>query len=631
MNIPVFNNKHACIVDRSKVNLAAVISSYLYQEGQFLSVFEFPSVTTEKPKYFTEIIDEHHFSSTRSEDLNIQIHNSINKAGGCDHLIIAGLDEKQKSYLTFLDDYNIIEIDSIDEVEACLGGFAYDKEKFLLARPEEVLKGLYLSAKHGLKLRIDSTADSLNYDSNGLSGLIVVENDKTVSAVSAINYALSIDLDIEIIDPFSESDIKEIKLLIEEWQEGNEAIYSDLSANLFSRIEEIDFSKYIFATFFTRGAPFSLILENQIPISYVHLHKYPNIFIIDNIFIENQGQIGSSIVFSPLEFGSDEETDFVINRFKDNKYWVKELIGKEASAHNIDIHVKEYPYDIIHICSHGGEVKGYSVTKEFLDQDGNKHVVEYDDVISFYPERGKELIKVEHKHIWRKFNGYIWKSRELEEKNYPHYVFSDMINAIVNDGKPGKKYDGAPKAIIPDSCAIKCSDFIYQAMFNMVACFHTSPLIFNNTCWSWSGIAESFLDSGARGYIGTLWAVENKVAKSVAETFYQHLFDNTVLNSLHKATQTTKGTNSHDIYIYWGLHFSTLKKVDSVEKSRLNITRCLMQAFYRWQYKAFMMPEGKIKESSKRLADWDFDELLNSFLYEFAVFMVNFKAARFKD
>lgn len=501
------------------------------------------------------------------------------------------------------------------------------KINIFLVRPEEILKGLFLSAKNSLKLRIDSTADSLNYDLDLISGLIVVENDETVSTVSAINYALSIDSDIQIINPFSESEIKKIKLLIEEWQDGNNSSYNDLSAILFGRIDKIDFSKYRFVTFFTTGAPFSLILKNQIPISYVHLNQYPNLFIIDNIFFEKRDLIGSSIVFSPLEFGTDEETEFVIKAFKDNNYWVKELVGEEASAYNIDIHVKEYPYDIFHICSHGGEVNGYSVTKEFLDQDGNKHIVEYDDVLSFYPEKGKELIKVEHKYIWRKFNGYAWKSKELKKKKYPHYVFSNMINAIMDDDKSGKKYDGIPKAIVPDSCTIKCSDFIYQAMFNILACFHTSPIIFNNTCWSWSGIADSFIYGGARGYIGTLWAINNNVAKSAAETFYQHLFDDTVLNSLHKAIDKTKGTKSQDIYIFWGLHFSTLKRVNSVENSKFNVAKCLLQAFYIWHDKSISMPDGEVKENSKILAKWDINELMENFFTETITILKDWKAA----
>lgn len=547
---------------------------------------------------------------------DISIHNGIQKIGGCDYLILAGLDEKQKSYLTFLDKYDIIEIESIDDVETYLGGIAYDKDDFLSVRLEETSMGLLIAGRENLKLSIDNTADYLTNKLNYNSGLIVVENDETTSMVSAINYALSIDLDVQLINPLPESEAKGIKLLIEDWQDGNNSSYQELYAKMFSRLDGIEFTDYEFVTFFTNGAPYSLILKNELPISYVHLNHYPNLFIVDNIYFERRESIGSSIVFSPLEFGDDEETNYVIKAFQNNNFWVKELLGKNASTYNIDMNVKEYPYDVLHICSHGGEVNGYTVVEEFVDQDGNKHVVEYDDVLSLMPVRGEGLIQMEHKCIWRKFDGFNWKSKELEEQNYPHYVYSDMLNAIVAKRNLKEKYKRKRKDIVPDSCAIKCSDFIYQAIFNMVACFHRSPIIFNNTCWSWSGISESFLDSGARGYIGTLWEVENNVAKEVAENFYKHIFDDTVINVLHSASKKTKGTDSEDIYIYWGLHFSTLKKADSVATSRKNITECLLLAFYRWRERSRILTEGTTRDNALGLAKWDYYEMLDNFRVE---------------
>jgi len=617
MNIPEFNKKYVCIVNNKEPNLAAVISSYLHQDNTFLAVFEFPVSTTAKPTEFTEGIDEHSFSIERSEELNIRIHNAVKQIGGCEYLILGGLTENQKSYLTFLNNYDHIEVNSIDEVESCLGGLAYEKTDYLSVQPEEALIGLFLAAQKGLKLRLETTADIVERSASTgkYSGLIVAEDSKTVSTIAAVNYAISVNADINVVSPFNESDIQKIKFLIEDWQSGNEASHSDLHSMLFRRIDKIDFLQYEYATFFTKGAPFSLTLKNQIPFSYVHLNQYPSLFITSNIFFEKRDLIGSSIVFSPQEFIT-EETDFVINTFKQKNYWVKKLIGEEASAYNIDFHVKEYPYDIIHICSHGGEVNGYNVIREFLDRNGKKHIIEYDDVLSFYPGGGRESIKIGYIHIWRKFNDFIWKSKELKEQNYPQYVFSDMIEAIIHQEQTEEKYIGIPKEIVPNSCHIKCFDFIYQAMFHVLASLHTSPIIFNNTCWSWDRIANPFIHGGARGYIGTLWKVKNSIAKLVAEDFYSNLSNDTILNSLHKAMNKTKGSESEDIYIYWGLHFSTLKKVDSVEKSRLNIAECLMYSLAKLGNKARELPAGKTKENTHRLAEWNLSELGNNFFVE---------------
>jgi hypothetical protein len=62
------------------------------------------------------------------------------------------------------------------------------------------------------------------------------------------------------------------------------------------------------------------------------------------------------------------------------------------------------------------------------------------------------------KTIWRKFGGLMWGSREFWERAYPHYMCLQKA--------------------VPVSCAIKCADFAYLAMFDVIAGAHTFPFIF---------------------------------------------------------------------------------------------------------------------------------------------------------
>jgi len=614
VDIPQFNSEFVCIIDRENPVLAAVISSYLHKNDCYLSLFEFGMATIQTQIAPTEGFDEHYITRSRSEELNVKINNSLKKMGGCEYLILGGLSENQKSYLTFLDQYKCIEIDTIVDVELCLSGIAYDKNNFLAVRSNEAQTGLYFAAKLKSILKIDNNADYLTESLQKAKGIIIVENNGFSSTVIAVNYALSVNASLKIIEPLEEDEAKEIIYHIENWQRGNTHSFLELQRIMCKKIECIEFSEYEFATFFTEGAPYSLILKNIIPFTYVNLTFNTGFFIFDNIYIENKESIGSSIVFSPLVFGVDEETEFVINLLKKERFYVRELTGKDASVNKIEMHVKEYPYDLLHICSHGGEVSGYSLVKEFVDRVGVSHVIEYDEVISFAPEKGKSLIQVTCKQIWRKFDKFIWKSKELKDENYPHFVFIDMINAVHN--RSGEKYSGIPKSIVSDSCAIKCYDFNYQAVFNLVSCFHTSPIIFNNTCWSWSGISESFLACGVRGYIGTLWSINNSVANNSAKIFYENLFDNTILNSLQKSFKATIGTSSENIYLFWGLHFSTFKRGVNIKQSRINITHLLLLSFYRWIKQAEEVSNVKIKSDIQRLADWDMEQLKEFFLIE---------------
>ncbi len=78
--------------------------------------------------------------------------------------------------------------------------------------------------------------------------------------------------------------------------------------------------------------------------------------------------------------------------------------------------LKEFPYDLFHICSHGGEVNGYSLMEQFHDRYGVSHTIEYDEVVSFASSPDSKLIPVHTKQIWRKLDGLVWGSSELKEK-----------------------------------------------------------------------------------------------------------------------------------------------------------------------------------------------------------------------
>jgi hypothetical protein len=106
--IPEISKEFVCIVDRDQPALAATISSYVSKAGEYLPFFEFPHATIEKTDGDEDKIDEHVITRSRSEEFNVFVANCIGRNGGCQNLILAGLSADQKSYLTFLDKYNVI-------------------------------------------------------------------------------------------------------------------------------------------------------------------------------------------------------------------------------------------------------------------------------------------------------------------------------------------------------------------------------------------------------------------------------------------------------------------------------------------------------------------------------------------
>lgn len=607
--IPEIDNEFFCIANYENPLLSAIVSSYVSKFGKYLPMFEFLSVTIKTDDENDKDIDEHQLSRVRATELNIKIKNTLNRIGGCNILLLIDLSDDQKSYLTFLEEYTIIEIKDVYDVEMYLR-YASNKTEYLSCKSNNIHLGLYFASENNLLLKIDENAEKIVLD-DSKDGIIIIENIKYVSTIIAVNYAISVNATIKIIEPVELGE-REIYQLLEKWQDGEGDInsYNDLSANIYPNVENINFIDYRYATFFTIGVPYSLILQNIIPFTHVHLYLNPDFFIFNNIYFENNDEIKSGIVFSPLEF-NDEETDFVISKLSENNFYVKELIGKDATVYNIDNHVKEYPFDILHICSHGGEINGFSITEEFIDSNGDSHIIEYDEVVSFAPFPGKELIPVTTKMIWRKFNGFNWKSKELKKAGYPHYVFSDMLNAIPKN----KNKNRIPKSKVPNSCSIKCFDFNYQAMFNLLA-GHNSPFIFNNTCWSYSDISHKFIEVGARAYIGTLWGVNNNIAKKTAESFYDELFRNTILHALQKSLVHTKGTKDENIYLIWGLHFTSIKAGTSNEESKKAIALRLMQSTNIWIDKLRITKRQSTRKNIIELIEWNKYQLGRFFINE---------------
>jgi hypothetical protein len=175
-------------------------------------------------------------------------------------------------------------------------------------------------------------------------------------------------------------------------------------------------------------------------------------------------------------------------------------------------------------------------------------------------------------------------SEELEKEKIPQYVFHDMWKALCPDQRTqlNRNAKRTKKGQIATSCAIRCSDTIHQGELHILAS-HSSPIVFNNTCWSWYEVASFFLSCGSRGYIGTLWAIDNEGAVIGARTFYDSLFSGTVLSAFHQAVRAIDNTQSKNIYVFWGLHFSTISPARNAQESRRDVFAELARAFAGWR------------------------------------------------
>lgn len=609
---PKIDYKYCIIVNNDDNHLAALISSYLSEQESYLPLFAFPKVEVFSYQEIEDIYSYEYRSKSKSQELSIWISNALAILKDCKTVVLGGLSEYQKSFIKVEEEINCIEIDSISDIDLlksmCL------KSEYLECKSEDIYMGLISALKADQYLVINEYAESIkNSEHTNEKGVIVIENLNNVSAIVAINYAFSINA-LPVIINSPNISMNEVNAYISDWQDTkNEMVLNDLRSSVYPSIEQIHFENFEFTTFFTIGIPYSLVIENIIPCTHVNLILRLGFYVLNTIFAETRVQTFGSVVFSTQKF-KDEETQDLIDTLNANSFHVKEILGREASCANLDYHVKEFPFDLFHICAHGGEVKGTQMSAEIIDENGKSHTYEYDNVLSFAPYPGMDKIGVTSLYFPRKLDGLTWKSKELNDKKFTAEFYESISKQLSND--KGKKV--GDQITVHNSFGINCHDFVYTGQFNTIAGFNSYPVIYNNSCWSWGEISKSFLNSGARMYIGNLWKINNDTAIEIAEKFYELIFDHTILEAFYGAIQKFKGTSDYFISMMWGLHFSTLKKGSTIEASKNNVVVNLCKSYSRWHTHKQTVSNPKTHEKIDYQIQWIEDQLTRYYKKEVA-------------
>jgi hypothetical protein len=617
--VPNIETRSICIAsDNADPALIASVSCYFNDHETYFPVFKFPEVISSYKRDY-DFDDDDFMSNLIGNEAKVLINNVLARMN-FEKFLLVGLDEMQKSYFTFLPDLKKIEIDNLQEVEHKLKFLNKVFDGEMRCPRNELGKGL-IAAKRENKLLIpDNNADNLpNQPLYNKEGIIIIEKNNDVSDIIHANYVYSIDADTLFIEPFYREEARGLQKYLYDWKKHNsQEAYRKIEKEIRNRIGySVKFSKYRYATFFTAGLPYGLILKNIIPFSHVLHGLRDDFFIFYNIFFEHMDNaFDSALVFSPnpedLGIPAELEANNTAGLLEKNNIFVKKLIKRDATVDNLDKYGGYYPYDILHICSHGGEVDGYYVIEEFTDRTGNAHKVEYEEVVGFSPYNDK-LVRVFRKALFRRFDGFKWKSAELKQQGFPDFVYEDMRKALL--GGAGNKEVVRVKTghQIYGSCHIRCYDSIHQGQFHALAS-QSFPIIFNNTCSSWLEIAITMIASGCRGYIGTLWSVKNTTAVEAANVFYNDFVQENIIHSFFRMTKSIKNDVDSNIYIFWGLHLSSIKKPNKVSKDK--VLQELLASFLRWvrYIKNTILPD--LRRSAIDIAKFIYLEIGNNFTPE---------------
>lgn len=588
---PEVETKWVFISTNRQTQLAAEVASYMSATDKYVAFFEFPSL--EYPYTgATNFGTDGYVARALGDRVSTIINNALARIQPST-IVFLGLTEIEKGYLNaHLGNKAVIALESTTEVIGALGVVPNFTGE-VVCRPNEVIRGLVKARFERKRLVFDELADSLpTARLVGNCGLFAIEDDGDLDDVAAVNLAFSCSLDVALLPSVSRTSLRSLPRDLHDWtKDPSHHSYQAWKRRARTALQGVDFQSYDFVTFFTTGLPYGLFLGNSLPCS--HVLKYLNAGVmISNALEQEHGpdSFGSILLFSPQLFGSEETTE-IQTMVEGSGFRAKLLVGTEATVMNLGTFGADYPYDILHICSHGGESDGYFTIQSFRDREETEHTIEYYEVVGFAPT-GEDRALLHRKIIFHKLDGYRWMSPPLA--SFPKHVFEDMLKAIRFDGE--KDLNRIPyRSPIALSCHIQCHTSIHQGDFNRLSGYG-NPVVFNNTCASSHQLAVNLLYAGARCYVGTLWKVGNETARQSAIVFYRSVLQQSnLLEAFHKMVRAIDANKYRNVYVFWGFHFSSLAQPPKLEN--VTVLRALMLTWRISLKKALITEDPEIRRN----------------------------------
>lgn len=572
---PILKSDLVCITSNDvDIELLSTVCCYVNDSNTYFPIFKMPMI--KKSLIDTDNIDDDsYFASVVAKKASTEMLNAIARIR-CRKILLVGLSEEQKKYLK-LEKYwkvTFIEINSIEDVVENLKFLNKKFNGVLYCLRNEIPRGLLCAKNENKLIIIDETAPSIsNFINNKGYGLIVAESKNDILDIIMVNYAFSVNADVSFINGLNPSEVNDLRDKFVKWKRDESyGAYLIILSVIDKIIKDIKMDNYDYITFFTDGVPYGAYFNSKIPCSHVLRSIAIDLFVFNNIFCEQyEHYFGSAVIFSPNPHDLAEytkiESETVFSTLKKSNVFVKKVLDKNATVEAFDLYVGYYPYDVLHICSHGGETDGYYVVQKFTDREGKRHTVEYEEVVGFSRDEG-EYVNVVSKKIFKYFDGFAWKSEELENQDYAQYVYTDMFKAICGEGKKSELTRTKIDYLIESSCHVRCYDDIHQGQFHALAS-QNYPFIFNNTCNSWGEFENQLIAGGCRAYIGTLWNIGNETATSSSNIFYGNAFDLDIISAANIMVNAIDNDKYKDIYLFCGLHFTSLKKPRNLSNERI--------------------------------------------------------------
>lgn len=565
--------------------LAAQLSCALAQPRCYLPVIDSPRMT--RPNNAAEVVRRNNVAA------RVKAHS----------IIFAGLqDDAAAAMLGHLPNKIVRRVSTSLDIEAFSTTASPSKSSLIWGR-DRIGIGLLKALRAGRSIEFTDAPSPTEDIPPKSDHLVVCEVGEDLSEVIAANYAYALRAGLclipEVDQDRSVSILERFYSLYDQRDMSQTTTLEGLRSQLRELCGELKIPTAGSVTFITSRLPYGFAFSDY---PSTHLFKYPDLglSIINGLAAEQPGTNGVNVaVVVDPETADAPEITAATKLLPEKKIFVRGYRGPAANVTDVSLMVELFPYDLLLISTHCGDAPGYRWTYLFKDTEELERKVVVDIALGVGRTDNDDILNVtKFMHI-HSLDGVDWTNQEAKKDLYIGSAMQDFFNMIKQ--KPELKpiiKEKIPRVL--SSAVLKMSDNNYIALPRSLAGEGT-PIIINNACASWHRLAETFIFSNARAYIGTLFPISTSEAHDVVIGMLDKHFGKPMPTALWLAQRKVYGDSVRRPYIITGVYPQRLRTTRRNVPE--DIARELFNGVRSWNSKLQDVPQDDTIKA-KTIADY---------------------------
>jgi len=545
MKCPILLNR---IVIADDARLAAQVACVLSQPRCYLPVVDGPRMA--RPDSDAEVIRRNNAAARVKADL----------------IVFAGVSHDSiSSFRGRFPSRKVRKVDAAKDVERLASENSLSRDDAMPWGRDRIGIGLLKALRAGARIVFTENRSAGESVPSKSGHLVVCEEGDDLAEVIAANYAFALGAGLHLIPDVTKQQADELLGRLYALYDRHETSPTSAMEQVKHRLCELCGPLRVpdggSITFITGGLPYGFGCP-EVPST--HLFKYPDlgIAVINGFSAEQSGTpgIGAAILVDPSVTDAPE-IEAAARLLPPRGAFVRGYEGRAANVTDVTEMIELFPYDLLLIATHCGDVPGYRWTYEFDDSEGIRRSLVVDIAVGVGHTDRVNLVNVTQFMSFVSLDGVDWKDEAKKEKLYVGSAIKDFTAAI--NSKP--PLEPIRKETVPrvlGSAALKMFDDVLIVLPRPLA-DNGTPIIVNNACVSWHELSERFTFGGARAYIGTLVPIGTSEAHDVVLKLFAKYFDKPLPHALWSAQRDVYGNGSRRPYVMTGVY-----------PQRLRVARC---------------------------------------------------------